>query len=432
MAVPVKTYLERYVGMPQLDDNWGDMTTMLDAVLVNGFNPRVITAITRVDQVGTASCVGHGYEIDQCVTIAGAVQPEYNGEFLVTAKGADWFSFLIVGAPASPATTATAFGAIASPLGFEIMFSDTRRRCYRSKDALSNRRILVVDDNQPAGYTTTYAKYARVIIAENMADAYTVLGSQAPYDVVNPNKSFGTSGSGTSIIAGWFKWLYATPLMGGGAMTTTPSAGSRHFTIIGDSRAFWFFIQPPSSSHNWNPIKAGYAFGEWPSFKTADPYNTVLIAHEMYFAPTTGMYVGYYNYFPTMDNTQGKTVLRDFSGTLAAASFSACGFSLIASASSGYLNGAASVIPYPNGPSGALIIYPVYQREFATQAIRGTWPGLYHTPHPYVLGDRAYVESVPGLPGRKLMCVEVSTSSNNGSGANTNPRVFVDVTGPWR
>lgn len=430
MAVPVKTYFERYKGMPQLDDNWGDMTTMLDAVLVNGFNPVVVTSLTRIDQIVTAAAVAHGYEIDQCVTLSGADQTEYNGEFLVLARTTDSFTYSIVGSPTTPATTGTAMGAIASPMGYEIVASATRRRCYRSKKADSNRKVLVVDDSMPAGYTTTWAKFARVAICESVSDAYTMNGSQAPYDAASPNKSFTPSGSGGSLYSGWFKWYYCAQMQGS-SDTTTGGVGSRHFTLIGDNMSFWFFVRPVSPTLNWNPIKAGYAFGEWPSFKTADPYNTVLIATDGYVPVTTGMYIAYYNYFAQSNYSHGKVILRDFSGFSPSPYFSPAGFATAANQVSG-VPAAIDIVPFPNGPGGSLVLTQVYCRETNSGTLRGTWPGLYHTPHDRPLTDRSVVENVPSLPGRKIICIEVSNAANNGAGANINPRVFVDITGPWR
>lgn len=68
-------------GAPQLANAWGDMTALLDAVLVDGFNLRTVDSLTFADGIATARVNAvHLYLVDQVVTIAGANQPEYNGE----------------------------------------------------------------------------------------------------------------------------------------------------------------------------------------------------------------------------------------------------------------------------------------------------------------------------------------------------------------
>lgn len=74
-----------------------------------GFIPRKnasqsITGITRSSQTATATKVAHGYQNGDVVTISGATQTEYNGDFIITVTGADTFTFTVAGSPATPAT----------------------------------------------------------------------------------------------------------------------------------------------------------------------------------------------------------------------------------------------------------------------------------------------------------------------------------------
>ena len=80
----VKYFSSGMVGAPQIANNWGDLVTMLDACLVNGFALKAIDSLTFANGVATASITaGHAYLRDQVVLIAGADQPEYNGLFRV-------------------------------------------------------------------------------------------------------------------------------------------------------------------------------------------------------------------------------------------------------------------------------------------------------------------------------------------------------------
>jgi hypothetical protein len=64
-------------------------------------------AITRASTTATATTTpAHGYAIGASVivTIAGAVQPEYNGRVTATITGASTFTYTVAGSPATPAT----------------------------------------------------------------------------------------------------------------------------------------------------------------------------------------------------------------------------------------------------------------------------------------------------------------------------------------
>ena len=69
----VKYFSSGMVGAPQIANNWGDLVTMLDACLVNGFALKAIDSLTFANGVATASITaGHAYLRDQVVLIAGA------------------------------------------------------------------------------------------------------------------------------------------------------------------------------------------------------------------------------------------------------------------------------------------------------------------------------------------------------------------------
>ena len=174
MTNQVKWMHQGMAGAPVLTNNWGSLTALLDACLVNGFNLQTVSAITRTDSTATAILTaGHGFTVDQVVRVAGSDQPDYTGEFTVTAVTSTTVSFTVNGTPVTPATTATSLTMKVAPLGFEIAYTGTNKRAYRSPNPRSNRPFLRVDDSLPTGYTTTWAKFGRVTIAEGMSDIDT-------------------------------------------------------------------------------------------------------------------------------------------------------------------------------------------------------------------------------------------------------------------
>ena len=145
MTLPVKYYANTMQGAPQLTNDWGCMTALLDAVLVTGFNLKTIETLTSAAGVATASIpAGHLYWVGQVLAISGADQNEYNGEVRVIAVTTSTFTYAITGTPVSPATGASITSKVA-PLGWEIAFTATNKRAYRSSpltdaDKETNRR----------------------------------------------------------------------------------------------------------------------------------------------------------------------------------------------------------------------------------------------------------------------------------------------------
>lgn len=427
---PVKNYNDSMAGIPQLDNNFERLTLMLDAIMVDGFNPKVITSIVRVDTTATAQCAAHGYVVDQIVNIAGVDQSDYNGDQRVTSVTTNSFTFDVPNTAVTPATAAGTINVKAAPLGFERVFTAQGKRVYRSPNVLSARPYLRVDDTQLVGWTSTYAKFGRVAMASAMADVDTFISDKTPYDPTNPNKGEVLSGSGATAYAGWYKWYYARNASGS-ADSSPPNPGNRSFTLIGDDRGFHFFPQWVPKSDNWNPQKAWYAFGDIDSWKAGDGFGAMLIATEGYYnAQGIGMYHASFSEGAKYNNYEGKALMRDYTSMGYYTRFTHLSISLGESIN---VSGFTNSVPYPNGPDFGLVLMPVYIKEERRGDWRGIQPGVYFTPHQYPLSDGVKVEAVPGYPGRKFMCVETSTSSTTGNTLpSTNPRIFIDMTGPWR
>ena len=78
MSNKVKWMHNGFAGAPVLTNNWGSLTALLDACLVNGFNLKTVTALSRTDDTATATIgTGHGFMVDQVVLVEGCDQPSY-------------------------------------------------------------------------------------------------------------------------------------------------------------------------------------------------------------------------------------------------------------------------------------------------------------------------------------------------------------------
>jgi hypothetical protein len=427
MTLPVKYYSNTMQGGPQLTNDWGCMTALLDAVLVTGFNLKTIETLTSESGVVTASIpAGHLYWVGQVLTISGADQNEYNGEVRVVAVTTSTFTYAITGTPVSPATGASITSKVA-PLGWEIAFTAINKRAYRSKNVLSNRPYLRVDDSMDPAYNTTYAKKAKVTMAQGMSDIDTFVGARAPFDPARPAQNEVATGSGNSVVDGWYKWYYARSGSNGHDQYS-PASYNRPWSLVGDDRGFYLFNEGMDSGG-----LGGKCFTDFESYRSADGFNTLLCAQDTYLAasshPSQLDSEGYSSSdwrsrFPrTLDGT-GKILMRSYLqiGNNVSPSFTSLNTNN-GQTTSGYSTG----ISWPNGPDYSMILHPTLLRE--TSHLRGKMPGMFwvHNDSPS-FNHLDTITGVAGYPGRTFVLIKVA---HGVGGSNYTGTLAFDITGPW-
>lgn len=419
MAVssPVKFFHSSMPGAPSLLPQWGSLTSMLDSVLVNGFGLVSVDSITVSGGVATAAvAAGHVFQVDQVVLIGGATQALMNGEFKVTARTATSFQFA---APTgAPSTVGGTLSAKVSPLGFEIAFTGTNKRAYRTKNVESPRNLLLVNDGvKTPDYDTNWAKWANVGIVSAMSDIDTVTGIQAPFDASRPNYNWQQYESNQW---GWHKWYFGrTPGYDSGG----DNGGSgRNWVIIGDDRFFYFFTTWSGAGSQYFYGRAQYSFGDITTYRPGDQTHTALCADDQANSNEYINYPGIKNdYGIAANGFQGKVLLRSHTQVGAPIRWAAFGsFSPV----SGYSQ--PPTIPFPNAADYSLILMPMLCRQ-EDNNIRGEMPGVLWVPHNRPYPDLTVVENIASLPGRKVALVN-SQYSNDPNGA----MLAFDITGPWR
>lgn len=427
MTLPVKYFHSAMQGAPQLSNDWGCMTALLDACLVTGFNTKAINSITRTDSVATATISsGHLFEVGQVVSVSGADQADYNGEVRVVSATTTTFTYALTGTPVTPATGASLAVKVA-PLGWEIAFAGTNKRAYRSPNILSNRPYLRVDDCLDPAWTTSYSKYAKVTMSQSMSDIDTFVGARAPFDSALPTKNEVGSGSGSGAYGGWYKWYYAKA--DGGNVSNhsdynAPEAFSRAWVLIGDDRGFYLFNQ-------WGTTPGGlggHCCTDFESYRTADGFNTLLAATEAY-SPASAILGSQgpdANQFftRTLDYT-GKVLMRDFTqvGSNVRAGFCTLNTNNNAQSISGFATG----IPWPNGPDYSLILHPVLLKQ-ENGHLRGKLPGMMwvHNNSPS-FNHLDVITDVVGYTGARFLLVKTTNANYYQDIA----LLAFDITGPW-
>lgn len=244
MAVNVNFYRSTDTGAPIIDGQVGSLITLLDAVLINGYNSKTIT-ITRSGATATATCTTHGFNDLQTILISGAVQTDYNGTFRITNVTANTFDFTVANSPTTPATgTITA---MVNPAGWTKPYSASNIAAYRSGTG-SNQRYYRIDDNGP-----TNAYHANLVGYGAMTDVNT-----------------GTDRFPTAV-------QYANGLII--HKSTAAGVTTRDWAILATPKICYLYIDAETVSGSWSAQGSMIAFGDYVSTVPGDTFNSFIRAN---------------------------------------------------------------------------------------------------------------------------------------------------------
>lgn len=426
----VKMITSNYAGVPTVNTQ-GSLNTMLLACLVNGYNSQSTTQIANTvsaQQTMTVSS-GHGFVVNQNVTVAGSAYSVYNVEGRIVAITSTTVTITNTGLTTGHASdTAGGMTIIGSPLGFTNLYSTTNKTAFRTSNT---KWILHVDDTLDSAWTSSFAIYAKVTLCDAMSDINTFTGSQAPYQTSNPTKNHVASGSSYSAIPGWATWFY-------NASSATASNGqvseTKLWTIIGDGNRFYLII-----NQNNNYLPSIYFFGEFISSQPGDVYNAAI-----YFTNSSGVTAtsawgngGTYSgcLFSAANNS--ISILKSYSGIgdsvvglTTSLMTTGYGINNTGGSQGGPISGSSgSVISFPNPSNQGLLIHPVYLIE-NSQNMRGLMPGAYWNLQylSSALSDRTIFTGLAEYPTRQFIVVR---SEGQYISQNWQSSVTFDLTGPW-
>lgn len=413
MSDKIKFFSSSHFGAPTMNGNVGQMLGVLDACLIVGYNLKTLDSLTFAAGIATATISAtHGYDKDAVVLIAGAAQSEYNGEQSITVLSTTVFTFPVTGTPVSPATGAIT--AKVAPLGWEKAFTGTNLAAYRSLNVTSNKLFLRVDDNNVAR-TDVWG-------AETMSDINTGTGV------------FPFTGSPTAFTP-YMRWRKQ------GASADTVNT-NKDWVLVGNDKTFFFL--PIHSLVSTNNMRSVWGFGDFPSYKPGDAYNTLIAgpvsttfvtatatdADGNYPGSTSNAVTSYPQSF-TPGLFQQMYAARNWTGT---GSFCDLRKSSVTVGGSGSLmSGSETGLGYPNPSDYSLIILPAYAVDKPVgmaASLRGLIPGLNYVANDYPsIADRTVMQSIAGPTTKKFLLLKVP--QNGANIANGPGLMAVDLTGPW-
>jgi hypothetical protein len=375
-------------GAPQIT-GLASLIAVLNACLINGFNLRTITSITRVGSVATAVAdAGHGFRTGDIVQIAGATPSAYNGIVRIREITTTSFKFDVTGDPATPASGAIT--AKIAPLDWEQAFVATNKVAYRSKDVTSTRLFLRIDETALTG-DVNYGRGTTSCLAQLWE---TLL------DIDN--------GSGKSEVF-WRK-------------SSAQSAETKPWLLVGDGKRFWLCVAWSSTYPN---RYVPYFFGDFSSFKAADAYRCALGGYNdlsyNFSDPATNLALDSVWSVGSTVGQSGIWLARDYV-QLGAATTAVwvCGVG-----AAGVIGMGATSLAYPNPVDNGLYVMPLMIQEKTGPSLRGRVPGLLTPLHSIAAPEPTR------LPGFMLDGNERELLILAGCAASGVARLAFDLTGPW-
>jgi len=357
-------------GAPRIAGTTGDLTSWLDAILLNGYGSQTVT-LTRSGSTVTVTDTGHG--LGKCARrlISGADQAEYNGEFEVTVTGANTYTYQITGTPATPATgTITA---ITPASGWTIPYTATNVRVCRPP--AGNRFYVRVADTG-----TGSAAYARVRGFVNMVDAVEANGTEPfPTDVQ-------FSGG-----------LY---IHKSNAVSTT----ARAWMAVVTDKTITLHV-----AHSGTAQYATYFFGDITTYHAGYSYNTLLIA-----TPSSSNTITLNDY--EVVNTGAATAIP---GHYLARNYTNSGTSSAPTKVGGHAISSSGIVgnfgySYPSVPDANLLVYNLELATVSSTAmvLIGSIPGVIAPHHnsPLTVGDT--FEGVGEFAGKTYEVRDLATSGS--------------------
>lgn len=376
-------------GAPQLTGLGGSMIAILNACLINGFNLRTLTGITREGTVATVTADGgHGYREQDIVLIAGANQTAYNGPKRIRAVTTNTFQFDVEGEPQSPATGS--LSAKIAPIGWEQPFVAADKAVYRSRDPSAAAIQLRIDETPLPG-DVNYGR-GTLSCAAQMWESLTDIDNG-----IGKTETF---------------WRKSNRMNG----------DARRWLLIGDSKRFWLCV---SWSEYYLDHYIPFCFGNFSSFKAGDAYNYLLSGYtELSYNnqnPSDNHLLDWVAAVGTVHAGNGAWMPRAHTQLGSSAS-------VIWVSGVGYQTGVSmgmSNIPFPNPCDNGIYVMPMLIQERAGPSLRGRLPGLL-TPLHAIAADQP--TRYPGfvLDGTERELLIVPATQANGAA-----RMAFDLTGPW-
>lgn len=281
MLEPTKTKFFKYTDKDAFafKGQYLDITTLFDAVLVNGFNlniPQTFSIANNILTIVFASA--HGFENYSVIKIENSDVAMFNREFRVrNVPNTTTIEILVDETFTTIPTNFINITIKTAPLGYNKKFESSGKRIYTSPNW---NVAMKVDDYQHADWNSTWARFARVQFSNDYSDIDTPIG----YTYPNRDLSVITTYAGQTYKY-WTNIKICISRNLGSSEDSTGHVGTnnRAWYVFGDDKGFYFI----HSINNANATNKNYYHSDY--IGTIKPFNIDFIPeNSVYFS-------GYYN-----------------------------------------------------------------------------------------------------------------------------------------
>jgi len=347
---------------PTMSGTVQSMINWLTAILVDGYGSQTLAggALTGSGTTATLNVpIAHGWKTTAKITVAGATQSEFNGEFSATVTGNNQVTYTLP----SAATVGTATGTITVKLagcGWTKPVTGTNLAAFK-QGAGSSGLYLRVDD--------TNAAYAIVRGYETM-----------PGDINSGTGPFPSATQNSGLLY-WHK-------------SSTSDATARPWMAIADEGFLAFVIDINTNGNSASPQGTLHLFGDITSYLPGDQFKAIIKG------ATTTSFSSVASGSPSNQTTasQGCYMARGY--TLTGSAITIGILNDYSKSGSGGWGGAASSIPFPNPVNFGLYFSKMWVSESVTGVLRGEIPGVWCPLHNVPLPHLETFESTGEYPGK--------------------------------
>ena len=248
-STDTKYFLYTNANAPQLTNVWGQLCSLLDACLVDGFNQKSISSLSIAGNVITANySSAHGYLDGQVLLVSGAVDSSLNKEHrIVSTPSATTLTFEVDNVPSS---LSGSIKTKLAPIGAIKHLTGSSKRVYFFPE-MTDPTYLRVDEATLAAASVNY-RGAIVRISKACTDINTL-----------PNAvPVATTPSSTDPL----KWIFST----------TTTARTHAWLLVGSKKGFYFL--PAGGNYSTTDYMSAVQYGVIQGSSRFPNGNTVLLA----------------------------------------------------------------------------------------------------------------------------------------------------------
>lgn len=391
MAYEPLYYDNTETGAPTLNNAAGALLSVLQAVLVDGFNIKSVTSIVVAGNVATVTCTGHNFQggPGKPVLIAGASPSGLNGNKLITVVNANTFTF-----PTTGISDQSATGTITAKrpgMGWTRQYTGTNKAVYKSSDPSSTGRLLRIDD-------TAAGTDARARMYESMTDVDTGTGP-APTDTQQNGGTYWSKGPNDATAKTW--------------------------AIVGDEKFFYLLTQ---IGFGGSTLKYVQGFGDIITYRASDAFCCTIAGGTGALGSngngSTGL-GGSLSSVGTLPTVAGSWLNRVSLQTGTAVRYGLAGIMQQGNNTFASASQPAWPSPVDNGVVIARPIFVTEENSIYTHPIRGELPGMVQMLGNLPYNDRDILDTIEGFGSTKILVLGIQNGSSPG-------RAAFDITGPWR